>query len=65
MKEQANGFLLCIFGAIFVLVNKPFGEAFRQWQVMISGKDYGVLSFQVPIIALGALMMLLGISFFF
>ena len=65
MREQTNAILLCVFGAVFVLVNKPFGEACRRWQMMFSGRDYGLLSFRVPVVLIGSRMLLLGVSLFF
>jgi hypothetical protein len=64
MKEQTNAILLCLFGALLVLVNKPFGELCRRWQVMISGRDYGLRAFRIPVVVIGSLMLLVGISFF-
>jgi hypothetical protein len=64
-KEQTNQILLCAFGALLLSLNKPFGELCRKWQIMFSGRDYGIWSFRLPAIIIGGLMLLLGVSFSF
>lgn len=64
-KEQINALLLCIVGVVILVTNKPIGEGCRQWQIMMFQRDYGILSFRVPVIIIGALFMLTGLSFLF
>jgi hypothetical protein len=64
-KEQINAVGFCIVGSLLLLTNKPFGELCRQWQIVMFRRDYGMWSFRVPIITIGALVLLIGIGFFF
>jgi len=64
-KELTNAVGFCIAGLLLLVTNKPFGELCRQWQIMMFRRDYGILSFRVPIIAIGALLLFIGIGFFF
>jgi hypothetical protein len=64
-KEQTNSVGFCIAGLLLLLTNKPFGELCRQWQIIIFSRDYGILSFRVPIIIIGTLLLLIGIGFVF
>ena len=64
-KEQINAVGFCIAGSLLLLTNKPFAELCRQWQIMILRREYGILSFRAPIVALGALLLCIGIGFFF
>ena len=64
-KEQINAVGFCIAGSLLLLTNKPFGELCRQWQIMMFRRDYGILSFRVPIIVIGALLLLIGVGFVF
>jgi hypothetical protein len=64
-KEQINALGFCIVGALLLLTNKPFGQLCRQWQMMMFRRDYGIFSFRMPIIVIGALLMFVGLSFFF
>ena len=63
-REQTNAIGFWIVGLLLLLTNKPFGELCRRWQIMAFRRDYGILSFRVPIVALGALLLLIGIGFF-
>jgi hypothetical protein len=56
-REHMNAIGLIAFGLLFLVTNKPFGELCRQWQILM-GRDYGILSFRVPIIIIGALLLL-------
>jgi hypothetical protein len=64
-REQINATGFCIAGVLLLLTNKPFGEGCRQFNIMMFNRDYGILSFRVPIIIIGALILILGIGFFF
>jgi len=64
-REQINAIGFCVAGLLLLLTNKPFGEMCRQWQIMAFNRDYGILSFRVPIVFIGALLLLIGIGFFF
>jgi hypothetical protein len=64
-KEQINAIGFCVAGSLLLLTNKPFGELCRQWQIVMFHRDYGIRAFRVPIIAIGALVLLLGIGFLF
>ena len=64
-KEHINAIGLSVAGLLLLLTNKPFGELCRQWQIMMFHRDYGILSFRVPAIIIGALLLVLGVSFFF
>jgi len=64
-REQINAIGFCIVGSLLLLTNKPFGELCRQSQIMMFGRDYGIWSFRVPLIAIGALLLVFGIGFFF
>ncbi len=65
LSEHTNQILLCLFGALLVLLNKPFGEVCRRWQVVISGKDDGIWPFRAPILIIGSLLLLMGVLLFF
>jgi hypothetical protein len=64
-KEQINAVGFCVVGSLLLLTNKPFGELCRQWQIVMFRRDYRIWSFRVPIIAIGGLVLLIGIGFFF
>lgn len=60
-REQINSVGLCVAGLLLLLTNKPFGEMCRRWQIMAFNRDYGILSFRVPIVIIGAEVLLIGI----
>jgi hypothetical protein len=64
-REHINAIGLCVAGVLLLATNKPFGEGCRQFQIMAFNRDYGNLSFRVPIITLGSLLLVLGVGFFF
>jgi len=64
-KPQWNGIGLFMFGVLLLVGNKPFSEGCRQFQLEMFKRDYGIWSFRIPAIILGALLTLLGIGFFF
>jgi hypothetical protein len=64
-KGQVNALALSVVGLLLLLTNKPFGELCRRWQIMMFHRDYGIRSFQVPAIIIGALLLIIGVSFFF
>ena len=64
-RQQINAIGFCAAGLLLLLTNKPFGELCRQWQIVVFNRDYGLLSFRVPIVIIGALLLLMGIGFFF
>ncbi len=65
MSGHTNQILFCLLGTLLVLLNKPFGELCQRWQVIISGRDYGLWSFRAPILVIGSLLLLMGVSLFF
>ncbi len=64
-REHINAIGFCVAGAILLATNKPLGEGCRQFQIMAFNRDYGILSFRVPIIVIGSLLLVLGVGFFF
>ena len=59
--EQTNAIRLCGLGLFVLLVNKPFGELCLAWDKQVFGRDLGIRSFRIPIIAIGAAMLALGV----
>ena len=58
---DATSVALILIGATAVLLNKPFGELCRRWQVLAAGRDYGLRYFRIPIIVIGSLAVILGL----
>jgi hypothetical protein len=58
---NADGVALLLIGAAAVLLNKPFGELCRRWQVIASGRDFGLGSFRLGVVLAGSLIMLMGL----
>ena len=61
MKEHTFNVLGFIIGATAAIFNKQFGELCRRWQVLISGRDYGLWSFRIPAVVIGILMAALSV----
>jgi hypothetical protein len=64
-KEETNAVLFCVFGLLLVLVNKPFGELCRQWDMRMFGRHLGIRAFRIPIVLIGAVLLLIGLIFLF
>jgi hypothetical protein len=64
-QPQWNGICLFAFGVLLLLANKPFSKGCQQFQGEMFKRDYGIWSFRIPAILIGALLTLLGIGFFF
>jgi hypothetical protein len=64
-KQHINGLVLSLAGLLFLLMNKPFSELCRQWEIMMFHRDHGILSFRVPVIIIAALFLILGLGLFF
>jgi len=60
LGEQTNAILLCVFGFLLLLINKPFGELCLAWDRQVFGRDLGIRSFRIPIIVIGAAVLVLG-----
>ena len=63
-REQTNAVLFCILGLLLLLVNKPFGELCRQWDMRVFRRDLGIRSFRIPLVLMGAALLLIGLVFF-
>ena len=60
--EQANAIFLSVWGLLMLLVNKPFAELCRAWDMRVFGRDLGIRSFRLPIVSIGVLLLLIGIG---
>lgn len=53
--------LFIILGILLILLNKPFGKACQSWQNDVMKNDYPILSFRLPILLLGAIVIFIGV----
>ncbi len=61
MKTHVFDVLAILLGTSFILLNKPLGELFRQWRIMVSSRDLGLWPFRIPLIIVGILFIMMSI----
>ena len=53
--------MFLLMGLAFLIFNKPISHLSREWQKIISGRDYGEWSFRIPFMIGGAIFATIGI----
>ena len=61
MSEHIFNIIAFIMGGSFIALNKSIGELSRQFQLQVTGRDFGLMSFRVPFIIGGVILLALSI----
>ena len=61
MGGNRDTYILMTIGALMVLLNKLLAESCREAQKRMTGIDYGIWRFRIPILLIGSLLTVLGL----
>ena len=61
MGVNRDTYILLAIGVLMVMLNTPLAQYSREVQKAMTGIDYGIWRFRIPILLIGSLLALLGL----